>query len=378
MSPPSGLSDLPDLPDLAPALIAWYRAHRRDLPWRAAGDPYAVWVSEVMLQQTRVDTVIPYYRRFLARFPTVRALARADLAEVLKSWEGLGYYGRARNLHRAAVEVAAGPGGRLPDDPAALSRLPGFGPYMTGAVASIAFGRPEPVLDGNVIRVLTRLLAIADPPAETATRRRLWDLARALVPAEAPGDFNQGLMELGATVCTPRAPRCGACPLADACRSRAQGSPEAYPAAAARRSVPHHHIAVGVVQGKDGLLLVRRPPRGLLGGLWEFPGGRVADGEAPQAALARVLAERFGLSVRAGEALTPVPHAFTHRRVTLHPFACTDPAGAPAPAYHTDHRWVPVEALSALALPRAHHKIVAQLAAAPGRPARPALSAARG
>jgi len=350
-------------PDLARALVAWYRAHRRPLPWRATADPYAVWVSEVMLQQTRVDTVIPYYTRFLDRFPTVQALAGADLADVLKAWEGLGYYTRARNLHRAAIEVAVREGGRLPDDPAELARLPGFGPYMTGAVASIAFGRPEPVLDGNVIRVLARLYAISDPPAGTATRRRLWDLARSLVPADAPGDYNQAVMELGATVCTPRAPRCGACPVADRCRARAEGDPEAYPAAAARRAVPHHHIAVGVVAGPGGVLLVRRPPKGLLGGLWEFPGGRAADGEAPAAALVRVLAERFGLGVRAGAPLAPVPHAFTHRRVTLHPFACMSATGTPAPTYHTAHQWVPVADLPNLALPRAHRKIAVELAA---------------
>jgi A/G-specific adenine glycosylase len=362
---------------LAGSLTAWYRAHRRPLPWRGAADPYAIWVSEVMLQQTRVDTVIPYYHRFLERFPTVEALAGADLADVLKAWEGLGYYTRARNLHRAAVEVAENLGGRLPDDPASLRRLPGFGPYMTGAVASIAFGRPEPVLDGNVIRVLARLLAISDPPAETATRRRLWDIARDLVravPEGAPGDFNQGLMELGATLCTPRAPQCGACPWGHACQARAQGAPEAYPAAAAKRAVPHHDIAVGVVTGADGLLLVRRPAKGLLGGLWEFPGGRVADGEAPHDAVARLLAERFGLTVRVGAPLAPVPHAFTHRRVTLHPFACRHPEGTLAPAYHTDHRWVPVAEVAGLALPRAHQKIAAALSG----PAQLELSAARG
>lgn len=346
---------------LAGSLTAWYRAHRRPLPWRGAADPYAIWVSEVMLQQTRVDTVIPYYHRFLERFPTVEALAGADLADVLKAWEGLGYYTRARNLHRAAAEVVAGHGGRLPDDPALLSRLPGFGPYMTGAVASIAFGRPEPVLDGNVIRVLTRLHAIAEPPAATAARKRLWDLARALVPAEAPGDFNQALMELGATVCTPRAPACGACPVAGACRARQAGAPEAYPAKSAPRAVPHHDIAVGVVAGGGGLLLVRRPASGLLGGLWEFPGGRVAPGEAPAKALERQMRERFGLTVRAGVPLAPVDHAFTHRRVTLHPFACRDATGAVTPAYHADHRWVAAGDLEGLALPRAHRRIAAAL-----------------
>jgi len=347
---------------LPEALLAWYRPHRRALPWRRTRDPYAIWVSEVMLQQTRVDTAIPYYHRFLERFPTVRALAGADPEDVLKAWEGLGYYGRARNLHRAAGEVIARHGGCLPDAPAALRALPGFGPYMTGAVASIAFGRPEPVVDGNVIRVLTRLFAIGAVPTETPTRKRLWRLARRLVPRDGAGDFNQALMELGATVCTPRAPRCDACPLAAPCRARALGEPESFPAKGAARIVPHHDIAVGVVVRDGRLLLVRRPASGLLGGLWEFPGGRVGEGESPEAAVARQLRDRFGLPVRPLAPLAPVPHAFTHRKVTLHPFTCAGAQGAVVPAYHTDHRWVPVDGLDALALPRAHRTIATALA----------------
>jgi A/G-specific adenine glycosylase len=346
---------------LPEALLAWYRPRRRALPWRRTRDPYAIWVSEVMLQQTRVETAIPYYHRFLERFPTVGALAGADLQDVLKAWEGLGYYTRARNLHRAAGEVASRHGGRLPDDPDALRALPGFGPYMTGAVASIAFGRPEPVVDGNVVRVLTRLFAIPGVPAETPTRKRLWRLARRLVPREGAGDHNQALMELGATVCTPRAPDCGACPLAGPCRARARGTPTSFPAKAARRAVPHHDIAVGIVSRDGRLLLVRRPASGLLGGLWEFPGGRVAQGERPEAAVARQLRERFGLPVRPVAPLAPVFHAFTHRRVTLHPFTCEGDGGPVVPSYHTDHRWVPADALDGLALPRAHRAIASAL-----------------
>ena len=323
-----------------------------------------------MLQQTRVDTVIPYWRRFMQTFPTVQALAGADLDGVLKAWEGLGYYGRARNLHRAANDVVARFGGRLPDDPDALRSLPGIGPYMAGAVASIAFGRPEPVLDGNVIRVLTRLHAIDGDPASPATARRLWALARDLVPASDPGDFNQGLMELGATVCTARSPRCGECPLAPPCTARATGRPEAYPVKAPRRAVPHHDIAVGVVARGGKLLVVRRPEGALLGGLWEFPGGRLEPGESPEAGLARTLRERFALAVRPGAALPPVAHAFTHRRVTLHPFACRALRGAVKPMFHTEHRWVAPNGLDALALPRAHRKITAGLSeglATPGQ-----------
>jgi A/G-specific adenine glycosylase len=346
----------------APALLSWYNERRRPLPWRASRDPYAVWVSEVMLQQTRVETVIPYWHRFLARFPDVAALASADLSDVLKAWEGLGYYGRARNLHRAAGEVVARHGGRLPDDAGALRALPGFGPYMAGAVASIAFGRPEPLVDGNVARVLTRLHGIDGAPARPAVRRRLWDLAREMVPAADPGGFNQALMELGATLCTPRAPRCGECPLADPCVARAEGRPEDYPARAPRRAVPHHDIAVGVVSRGGRLLVVRRPEGALLGGLWEFPGGRLEPDETPEIAVVRTLKDRFGLHLRPGGVpLAPVAHAFTHRRVTLHPFACRAPRGTVRPMFHTEHRWLEPGGLDALALPRAHQKIAAAL-----------------
>jgi len=322
----------------------------------------------VMLQQTRVETVIPYWHRFLARFPSVEALASADLSDVLKAWEGLGYHGRARNLHRAAGEVVQRFGGRLPEQVTDLRTLPGFGPYMAGAVASIAFGLAEPLVDGNVARVLTRLHGIAEPPSRPAVHRRLWDIARGMVPADDPGGFNQALMELGATVCTPRAPRCGECPLAAPCVARAEGRPEAYPAKSARRAVPHHDIAVGVVARGGKLLLVRRPEGALLGGLWEFPGGRLEPGEAPEAGLSRTLKERFALAVRPGAPLAPVAHAFTHRKVTLHPFACRAPRGAVRPLFHTEHRWVDPGAIDALALPRAHHKIVTALAAARSAP----------
>ncbi|MBI5137326.1 MAG: A/G-specific adenine glycosylase [Nitrospirae bacterium] len=349
-------------------LLAWYDRARRDLPWRRTADPYAIWVSEAMLQQTQVATVIPYYHRFLQRFPTVQALAAAPEGDVLKAWEGLGYYSRARNLQKAARVVLADHGGRLPDTAAALKTLPGIGPYMAGAVASIAFGRSEPVLDGNVERVLTRLFAIADPVAGRATRQHLWALAAELLSPARPGDHNQAMMELGATLCTPRAPACGACPLSARCRAAAAGNPEGFPCKTPRAATPHHHIAVGVVAHGGRLLLVRRPPKGLLGGMWEFPGGRVADGEAVADGVARNLRERFGLTVAVATPLAPVRHAFTHRRVTLHPFHCRAAADAVAPRFHVDHRWLAGDAVAGLALPRAHQKIAAQMAGQPSGP----------
>lgn len=295
------------------ALLSFYDARRRDLPWRQDADPYRVWISEIMLQQTRVEAVVPFYDRWLERFPTVAHLADAPLDDVLKQWEGLGYYARARNLHRAARMVQERHAGELPRDIEALRALPGFGEYTTGAVASIAFGERLPAVDGNVRRVLSRLYDLADPGAA-----ELRELAAALVPAERPGDFNQALMELGATVCTPRSPRCDACPVASCCRALAAGTVAERPARRCARPVPEVAIGTAVVTTADGrVLLVRRPEDGLLGGMWSFPEAELLPGEEPGAAAARA-ARAAGAVVGAGRALGEVLHAFTHRRVTYH------------------------------------------------------------
>jgi A/G-specific adenine glycosylase len=329
------------------ALLAFYDARRRPLPWRGAG-AYGVWVSEVMLQQTRVDAVIPYYERWLQRFPTLDALADAPLDDVLAAWQGLGYYARARNLHRAAAVVRERHGGELPADPAALRALPGVGDYTAGALASIVHGLPEPAVDGNVRRVLSRLLDVA-----AATAAPLRAAAAALVPAERPGDFNQALMELGAAVCTPRSPRCGECPVAALCRARARGTVALRPGRRPRREVPHEAVAcVALLSGDGRLLLRRRPVEGLLGGLWELPP------EPLPAPLAALVAD--GALVPLGT-LPEVRHAFSHRRVTYRArafrLAGTAPAGlAPAP----DTAWVGRHALERYALPVAQQKLAAR------------------
>src|SRR5262249_28009150 len=260
-------------------LLAWYRASRRDLPWRRTRDPYAIWVSESMLQQTRVETVLPYYGRFLTRFPDVASLARADLEQVLQLWTGLGYYSRARNLHRAAREVVARHGGRLPDDPDSLRALPGIGRYTAGAIASIAFDRAEPIVDGNVARVLSRLCGIREEIGTARARRRLWDEAAALADGPEPGALNQAPMELGAPPRTPRAPRCPACPLTRVCDAHRAGDAESLPRKAPRARAREVQAVAGLVLRRGRALAVRRPERGLLGGLWELPGGDVLAGE---------------------------------------------------------------------------------------------------
>ncbi len=329
-------------------LVDWYRTNHRDLPWRRTSDPYAIWISETMLQQTRVETVIPYYERFLDQLPDVRALATADLDEVLGLWAGLGYYSRARNLHAAAATVVDGFGGQLPRDAEALRTLPGVGRYTAGAIASIAFDRPAPIVDGNVTRVLSRLFGIREDAASARAKARLWDEAARLVRGPDPGTLNQALMELGATTCTPRAPACSACPLRRHCAARRAGDPEALPVVR-RRSEPRRiRAAAAWVTRRGRALAVRRPSGGLLGGLWELPGGEIRRGESPTRALRRALRDCAGLALRRVEPVGVVEHLFTHRRLHLHVFRGEAAAGRVRRRGIERHLWLPAGELAAL------------------------------
>ena len=327
-------------------LLAYFDEHRRSMPWRETSDPYAIWVSEIMLQQTRVDTVIPYWERWLDRFPTVADLAAAELDAVLKAWEGLGYYSRARNLHRAARMVRERFGGRVPEAVDTLRELPGVGEYTAGAVASIAYGVPIPAVDGNVRRVLARLYDLEAPkPAQLRER------AAALVPSERPGDFNQALMELGATVCTPRSPSCGVCPLGEWCEARRLGVQEQRPLPRPPKPIPEETIRTAVLVREDGAMLVsRRPQDGLLGGLWEFPGVRA--GESWTEPIAGWLDARIRVT-----ALDPVRHTFSHKRVTYLPELSVVPSSAGADSEDETLRWAGPGLRTDLAMPVAQQKI---------------------
>ncbi len=347
------------LASLRSALLTWYAEHRRDLPWRRADDPYAVWVSEMMLQQTRVATVIPYYERWMARFPTLAELARAELDEVLGVWQGLGYYARARRLHGAARAVLERHDGALPADVDALLALPGVGPYTAGAIASIAFGIEAPLVDVNVARVLARAFAIDTDIARSAAQRRLHGLAAALVRGPAPGDFNQALMELGATVCTPRSPGCLVCPWCDGCQARAEGRQTELPVKAKKAAPRREERHAWALRRADGTLLVaHRHTDGLLGGLWEFPISAPCDladaawrahaGDEPPASIERGVVE----------------HVFTHMRwhVQLHE-ALVDHTPTWRDDVYQELRWVSREALDALPTPRWMVRAVALLGA---------------
>ncbi len=374
------MSDAPDelaaaeIAEIRASLLAFYETRRRELPWRRDVDPYRVWVSEIMLQQTRVEAVVPYYERWLERFPTVDALADADTDDVLKQWEGLGYYSRARNLHRAARIVRDRHAGKVPGGYDALRTLPGVGEYTAGAIASIAFGQSVPAVDGNVRRVLCRLLDAEE--LAPATLRRL---AASLVPPDRPGDFNQALMELGATVCTPRAPSCHACPLHNLCAARAAGTAALRPAPRPKRTLPECDVATAVLVAPSGrVLLVRRPERGLLAGLWECPGVAVSGEEAAADAAAKAgeeaLARAAALSedaaaaptTRGGDArraLGSIVHTFTHLRTTYHAFGfeVAEETGSGPGGAGRDVAWVDPERLDGHTVPVAQQKVLALL-----------------
>ena len=349
------------------ALLDQFEPDARPMPWRETGadgrrDPYRVWLSEIMLQQTRVEQAKPYFERFVAAFPTVQDLAAAALDDVLKNWEGLGYYSRARNLHRAARQVVNEHGGRIPDQMDAFRALPGVGPYTAAAVLSLAFGRPHAALDGNVVRVLTRVFAVNEDAAKPRTRRGLQELADALLAADQPGRFNEAMMELGATVCTPRGPRCDRCPLRPVCAAAAAGEPERYPVKSKKAPVPHHDIAVAVIEDAEGRLLVqRRPEDAMLGGLWEFPGGKREEAEPLAETCKREVREELGIEVAVGAPLAQIAHAYSHFKITLHAFRCQIASGQPVHHAGEPVRWLTPSELDEVAFPRANRRLIEML-----------------
>ncbi len=391
------------------SLLAWFRTHARNLPWRTDRTPYRVWLSEMMLQQTQVETVIPYFERFLARFPTIDDLAAAPIGAVLKLWEGLGYYARARNLHQAAQVIVNERQGEWPRTVEGLMALPGIGRYTAGAIASLAFDVAAPVLDGNVIRVLCRVFAIERDPKEAKVREELWQLAERLLPhppapsseikkrfqergnAPSPlpktsfqfseeaagagavptvsgvrptaGEFNEALMELGALICTPRNPKCNVCPLAKHCAAKKHNLQDHLPIKTKRKPLPHFDVTAAVIRKKGRLLIAQRPFGGRLGGLWEFPGGKVESGETLPQCLRREIKEELGVRIKVGKPITSIDHAYTHFKITLHAFECELVSGQPQAVQVQDFKWVRMSELDRYAFAKTDLRIIEALKA---------------
>ena len=349
---------------LAAKLLKWYNANQRTLPWRGHPSAYAVWVSEIMLQQTRVETVIPYFEKWMRLFPDVQALAKASEHDVLNAWEGLGYYSRARNLHKAAKIVAEQFHGEIPRDLTDLRKLPGIGRYTLGAIASIAFGMDVSALDGNIKRVYARIFDIDLPVDSPAGEKILWGLADEYLPHGHAGDYNQALMDLGATICVPKNPRCLICPVMELCKARQHGTQDQRPVLKPKKEVPHYVHAAAVIIERKRVLLAQRPSQGLLGGMWEFPNGRV-DGD-PAKGLSRALKTVYRLRLKMKrdektqkkEALGVVQHGYSHFKVTVHVFSCVliaRPEG-------TNLKWVPLKDLDNYPMGRIDRQIAKMIA----------------
>ncbi len=343
-------------------LLAWYDQHAANLPWRENHDAYRVWLSEIMLQQTQVETVIPYFTRFLSAFPTVHDLAAAPLDDVLKMWEGLGYYSRARNLHQAAQKVSNDYSGDFPKTVDGLLLLSGIGRYTAGAISSIAFNQPAPLLDGNVIRVFARLTDLEADVTQPAVKESLWKLAEEWLDHSRPGDYNQALMELGRVVCKPRGPLCAECPVKVHCKAFANGTQNQRPVKKRKAATPHYDVTAGMIWNDAGqLLIAQRPLEGLLGGLWEFPGGKQEADETLPECLRRELQEELAIDVEVGELFTVVQHGFTHFKITLHAFSCRYVSGDPQRVGVRDWAWVRPDELSKYSFGKADREVIRAL-----------------
>lgn len=349
--------------EFATELLNWYQDYKRQMPWRGEADPYKIWISEIMLQQTRVDQATPYFQNFISLFPTVYDLAKSDQQEVLKAWEGLGYYSRARNLHAASKMVVEEFDGKVPETYNKIIKLKGVGPYTAAAVTSIAFNKPNAVVDGNVIRVLTRYLGIEDDTRSTKTRRKVQEFASELIDPEHPGDFNQAMMELGSEICTPSNPDCQNCPIQAGCVATKMAKTDTIPYKSPAKKKPHHIIGVGIIERDedDKILIALRPNDAMLGGLWEFPGGKKEDNEKIQQTVERELKEELGVEVKAYKELMSLKHTYSHFSITMHAWFCKLISGDPKPKESQEVRWVSREELGKFPFPKANKVLTEKL-----------------
>ena len=336
------------------SLLKWYGKHRRPFPWRRNPTPYRVWISEIMLQQTQAKSALPYFNRFLKRFPSIESLADATEEEILVHWSGLGYYSRARNLHKAARRIIQLHDGVFPADYKTVLSLPGIGRYSAGAICSIAFNQRQPVVDGNIRRVIARLRGSRSRIPE----KYFWDRMAEWVPEKQASSFNQAMMELGALICKPRNPLCDVCPLTRICRAYQTQQVADFPKRQKLKTIPQYHIAVGVVFRNERVLITRRKAEGLLGGLWEFPGGKIKDGESAQAACLREIKEEVNLDVQIDRHLVQVKHAYTHFRIVMEVFCCKYVSGRVYLRGPMAFRWIRLNEYKNYPFPKANHKFI--------------------
>ena len=334
-------------------ILSWYQSEKRILPFRGIDDPYKIWLSEIMLQQTQVKTVVPYYNRWIKRYPSIKSVALADRGAVLKMWEGLGYYTRCRNFHTAAKIVVKRFNGIIPNDWENFSSLPGVGDYTAAAVLSIAFNKPYAVMDGNAKRVMSRILGIKNLTS--------WNLSRInktlsnIIPEHTPGNFNQSVMELGATLCTPRSPSCNKCPLSFGCKAFKTNKPDYYPKPAAKKRKPHYTIVAGIIWRDNTFFIQRRPEKAMLGGLWEFPGGKVEEGESLEAALKREIKEECGVVPSIKKRIGAVDHSYSHFSITFHGYHCIENGEKINKVDHS--AWITPDQIDQFPFPKANHKL---------------------
>jgi len=342
-------------------LLDWYQKNQRNLPWRQTNDPYKIWISEAMLQQTQVKTVIPYYQRFIEKFPTIKNLADADQQKILKMWEGLGYYSRARNLHKAAKMIVDEFEHKIPSELDIILKLPGVGDYISAAVLSISYQCPIAVVDGNVKRVLARLYCLDEPVNDSKNKKIFTQHAEKLLNCENPGDHNQAMMELGALICTPKNPQCNTCSVKDNCNAYQNKKIDQYPKRITKAKTPLYHISIGVIYKDGKMLITKRKEDGLLGGLWEFPGGKREPNESAEDGCIREIKEETGLNGSIRNHLTKVKHAYTHFKVSIDVFICNYISGDVVLNGPVDFRWITKDEISDYPFPKSNHKFMGLL-----------------
>lgn len=342
-------------------LLKWFKENKRDLPWRRTYDPYQVWVSEIMLQQTQVKTVLPYFERWMKALPTIESVVNTDEETILKLWEGLGYYSRARNLQKAAQIITKEHAGKFPERYEEILALPGIGKYTAGAISSIAFNQEKPIVDGNIIRLIARLNGDPRNTRVPKVLREFWEIAESWIPKGEARNFNQSMMEFGALVCTPKNPACKNCPLKNHCKAQKADTISEIPNRGKKPKIENIEVAIALLKKSNKIFIQKRPKKGLMGGLWEFPGGKLKPGETPKVALKREIQEELGIPLKNIQKFDQIKHAYTRYRVNLHAYTATPKTTKITTKAHAENQWIPIEKLDQFAFPSANVRLIQKL-----------------